>query len=44
MRCEVGATSDINCASLGQCLRVGGFVNCQCLLFLSVILVCQHDV
>jgi len=33
VRCEVGATSDINCASLGQCLRVGGFVNYQCLLF-----------
>jgi hypothetical protein len=33
VRFEVGALSGIYCASLGQCLRLRGFVNCQCILF-----------
>jgi hypothetical protein len=30
---EVGASSSVDCASLGQCLRLRDFVNCQCLHF-----------
>ena len=33
MRFEVGASSVVDCASLGQCLRLRGFVNFWCLLF-----------
>ena len=33
MRFEVGASSGVDCVSLGQCVRLRGFVNCQCLLF-----------
>jgi hypothetical protein len=33
MRFEVGTSSGVDCASLGQCLRIRGFVSCQCLLF-----------
>jgi hypothetical protein len=36
---EVGASSGVDCASLSQCLGLRGFVNCWCLLFLSLILV-----
>ena len=35
MRFEVGASSGVGCASLGQCLSLRGFVNCQCVLFCS---------
>ena len=33
VRFEVGSSSGVDCASLGQCLLLRGFVNCQCLLF-----------
>jgi len=33
VRFEVGTSLGVDCASLGQCLRFKGFINCQCLLF-----------
>jgi hypothetical protein len=42
VRFEVGASSGVDCATLGQCLRLRVFLIVS-VSFLSPILLCRHD-